>query len=137
MARITNNFPKIANGLRGKASKIVEATAHNIETGAKESMAEPKSGRMYGTHRASAPGEAPAIDTSQLVNSGLVEKQGDLSAIISFTAEGEDGYPYSIMLEFGGGGPESPTQSARPYLTPAVEAERRNFTEAMKRIFNL
>ncbi len=46
--------------------KGLEATTDKGKDAVLESMAGPKSGRVYGTHQASAPGETPAIDTGDL-----------------------------------------------------------------------
>ena len=65
---------KLAEAGRGKAlAEAAMAGAFTVETFAKLSMGENKTGPMYDTHRASAPGEAPAIDTGALVNSILSE----------------------------------------------------------------
>jgi hypothetical protein len=74
----------------------------------------PKTGRVYRsgnvTHRASAPGEAPATDTGRLANSIVYERIGLIAAKVSSRL------PYATYLEFG-------TQriAPRPAWTPAVE----------------
>ena len=124
MAKIVNNFPKIVGGLRKKAGLIVEATLHNIEARSKASMAAPKSGRFYGSHQASAPGEAPAVDTSNLINSHGVEMTSETAGIVYVTAE------YAPGLEFG-----TRRIAPRPFLTPATEGERANFNNALRKIY--
>ena len=70
----------------------------------------PKTGRRYGRHRASAPGEAPANDTGFLAGSMKIEvtqkMQVDLRALA----------PYAIHLEYG-----TVNMAARPFLRPAAE----------------
>lgn len=74
---------------------VVKGAAY-IEGQLKTSMAEPKSGKRYGDHIASAPGESPAIDSSNLVNSivTLIEANS-LEAKIGTPVE------YSLFLEEG------------------------------------
>lgn len=66
----------------------------------------------YKVHRASAPGEAPAIDTGHLVNSFRVRMKDRTTAIVEVRAE------QAAALEFGTG-----RIAARPYLRPALEKE--------------
>lgn len=55
----------------------------------------PKTGRIYGTHQASAPGEAPAADTGTLAGSITVDRS-EKEVILSAQA------PYAAVLEHGG-----------------------------------
>ena len=125
--KLVNKFPLISAEMRRNAGQAVRATALRIETTAKESMAGPKSGRIYprssGEHQASAPGEAPAIDTGALVNSVGMEMVSSLTAQVGTDKE------YGLYLEYG-----TARVAARPWLTPAVEQERDGFVEAMRRI---
>lgn len=72
------------------------------------------SGRKYGRHQASAPGEAPATDTGTLVNSAETEIQKDnknqIFGILSFIAL------YARWLEFG-----TRFMAARPFLLPSLD----------------
>jgi len=81
-----------------------------MQSGMRESVA---TGNLYGNHRASAPGQAPAIDTGRLVGSGFatgVEKDGlDYVVKVGFNAE------YAIYLERG-----TDRMAARPFIAPAV-----------------
>lgn len=78
------------------AARIVGETALETEADIKTAMAEPKSGRVDKrkgrTHQASAPGEAPAIDTGLLVNSINTETE-ELIAEIGTNVE------YAPVLE--------------------------------------
>jgi hypothetical protein len=79
-------------------------------------------------HQASAPGEAPASDTGLLANSIQTEMRGDLSADVVVGAE------YGAALEFGSlDGRIAP----RPFLAPAVEAEREEFERGIARAIEL
>lgn len=86
-------------------------------------MAEPKSGRTYGSHVASAPGEAPAIDTGALASSIQVELNG-LSAVVGTNQE------QSALLEFGG-----VKVAARPAWEPAFGDAEPDFRRRLERIF--
>jgi hypothetical protein len=120
-ARLTHNrFPEIAEKLPREAAKITEKTALRIEETAKTSMAGPKSGRMYGAHQASAPGESPAIDTSNLANSIGTEAMGGASHMVYAGTE------YALSLEFG-----SPRVAPRPFLGPAASQEEPEFLREM------
>lgn len=118
----TNSLPSLSAGMTARVSKVVKATAQAVVAGAKERMAEPKSGRAYGTHRASAPGEAPAIDTGNLAGSFEIEEQQvGLRAVITVGGE------YGPHLEFG-----TVHMAPRPFLTPALEEAAPGFVEAIK-----
>jgi len=98
--------------IRGEAIK-------SIQTG-------PKSGRIYEkynprrTHQASAPGQAPASDTGNLVSQIIVRpKNPDEVAV-------ESNALYSIFLEFG-----TSKMLARPFLFPATERSRPKIIQAV------
>lgn len=71
----------------------------------------PKTGRMYGKHQASAPGEAPATNTGKLIKSITWEtsRQG-------LIAEVGSPLPYASFLEDG-----TRKMDPRPWLQPAYE----------------
>jgi HK97 gp10 family phage protein len=98
---------------------IVRGTAQNIRSHAIKSIQRGvKSGEVYEkyspkrTHRASAPGQAPATDTGRLANSINAEIDGKTAEIVADTE-------YAAWLEFG-------TQNIepRPFMVPAMEKER-------------
>src|SRR5690625_5787648 len=68
---------------------------------------------FYKTHTASAPGDAPNIDTGRLINSLNVTRSGSTSAEVLANVE------YAAYLELG-----TRNMAARPFMTPAVEQER-------------
>lgn len=73
----------------------------------------PKTGIIYGDHQASAPGEAPADWTGQLVASGHTRyNRTALMGEVVFSA------PYALHLEYG-----TEKMEPRPYLRPAFMAE--------------
>jgi HK97 gp10 family phage protein len=63
------------------------------------------------------------VDTGLLRNSIQSEMEGDLTGVV-FTAVN-----YSVFVEYG-----TSRQSSQPYMTPALEAERHNFVQAMQNI---
>ena len=72
-----------ARGMR-KAGTIIIKEMRRLMVG------EPKSGRLYGRHRASAPGEPPASHTGRLVKSfgAKVERTAD-KVVLTITFEDE------------------------------------------------
>ena len=72
------------------------------------------------SHRASAPGQAPATDTGRLVSSISQERTGHAEAEVGSTVE------YSKFLEFG-----TRDMDERPWLRPAVKKAGKNFEERM------
>lgn len=122
VARLTHNrFPEIAAKLPREAAKITKKTALRIEETAKTSMAGPKSGRMYGAHQASAPGESPAIDTSTLANSIQTEPESGAVHVVH-TGDVES----AAHLEFG-----TVHMAPRPFLGPAASQEEPEFLREM------
>jgi hypothetical protein len=96
--------------------QAVQATGLEVLTDIKKRIQRgPKTGRTYlrGTvsHRASAPGEAPATDTGALVSSVAYSKVNELTAQI------ESRLPYATFLEFG-----TVNMDPRPSWQPSVDA---------------
>ena len=122
------HFGEIGASMAREIDVVCENTALDIQARAQMAiMNPPKSGRIYRrgnvAHQASAPGEAPATDTGNLVNSAYTKKLGDSDYETGFTAE------YAAALEFG-----TAKIEPRPYLRPAVEAVKKAFLDAIKRI---
>jgi HK97 gp10 family phage protein len=115
-------FQEIVKGggqlIRGEAIK-------SIQTGS-------KSGVMYQMynprreHRASAPGEAPASDTGNLVSKIIVkQKSKDITNV-------ESNADYSAYLEYG-----TSKMEARPFMLPAFEKSKKPIINAVfKRVKN-
>lgn len=106
--------------LADKIEKAVQdglmAIALNAQSYAQQSVLKgPKTGRLYKrgsvTHRASAPGEAPANDTGFLVQTIRAEPiEGEVAARLIADA------PYAISLEKG-----TTKMEPRPFIGPAGE----------------
>jgi HK97 gp10 family phage protein len=128
---VDNRLAAMIGPIALKADQLVERTAQHVVSHMKISMASPKHGRTYGRgaskysmhsgqkiatafrfHRASAPGEAPAIDTGHLVNSIQIEKTGQAQRTITV------GAGYALALELG-----TRRMAARPSMRPALEKE--------------
>lgn len=131
-----NHLPQITSEMSAMLGKIVEKIAGDLEAGVKDQMAAKKSGRIYRkgslyniktrkameyrTHQASAPGEAPAIDYGQLVNSIQIKAETPLTYIVSTNVS------YAMPLEYG-----SRKMAARPVWRPEAEKQRKIFVEAI------
>lgn len=115
-----NRFAAIAGRLPGAVMDAVMESAHDVEGVIKASMAEPKTGELYGSHRASAPGEAPAMDTGTLAASIQVDPTGATSAAVSTNQD------YAVHLEYG-----TVNMAARPAWVPAAEQVRPRFLQRL------
>lgn len=111
-------FDRLGDVGRREAGRAVEATAQKVRTDAIRAIQRgQKSGRIYRrggdmnlstTHRASAPGQAPATDTGALVRS--INARGR-----SVSWEVFSPLSYSYWLEYG-----TLHMAARPFLHPAL-----------------
>jgi hypothetical protein len=122
---VSNRLPNVKAATVREVGKEVRKTTLLVEGGAKTRiMTGPKTGRVYKvsktgkSHQASAPGEAPATDTGNLVNSIQSEFEGKLKGVVNVAAE------YAEVLEFGSADGKL---ARRPYLTPAAEEQREDF----------
>jgi HK97 gp10 family phage protein len=124
VARVTN-----AKGIRAALREVDEATrraavgaledgADEIASRAKELILDPpKTGRVYsggkgfGTHQASAPGEAPASDTGNLVGLIGVDRVDVTRLRVAIFSSAK----YSAALEFG-----TSKMAPRPFLRRAL-----------------
>lgn len=119
---LKSNIPQLMSDVRARASSLVRDTALEIEVAAKTSMTEPKSGRIYGKHQASAPGQSPAIDEGDLVKS-LATEVTDTSAVVGSTDK------KSVWLELG-----TSRIAPRPSLEPASEGVKDEFERGLKEL---
>jgi hypothetical protein len=104
------NQAEFARAVTKGVHPTVKEVAFAIEAAMKLSMTGQKSGREYKrhgrTHIASAPGEAPAVDTGFLINSIQTDIKSETEAVITIGAE------YAATLEF---------QKNRPFVRPAID----------------
>lgn len=122
----SNRFGEIARALPRAASAVVRATAEAIVADIQQGMTGPHSGRLYGDHQASAPGEMPAVDISNLITGLQMEGEpGETEATVYVTAEA------AVHLEYGA--PLAHLEP-RPFMTPAAERARPAFVRGMERL---
>tara|TARA_Y100001937_G_C6873274_1_gene221552 strand:- start:37 stop:447 length:411 start_codon:yes stop_codon:yes gene_type:complete len=106
--RYAKTLEKSVKDAIGVAGNLVRNTAiTSIQTGA-------KSGRRYGKHTASAPGQAPATDTGFLQNNIILNIEAT-----GLVANVESRAKYSVFLEFG-----TTKMKARPFMFPALEQNK-------------
>ena len=108
-------FQEIVKGggqfIRGEAIK-------SIQSGAKSGIVYEKYNPRR-SHRASAPGEAPASDTGNLVSKIMVkQKTKNITNVVSNAN-------YSAFLEYG-----TSKMQPRPFMLPAFEKSKKPITEA-------
>ena len=122
---VKNDVGKIAAELRRKAKSAAMKAALDTRREINDRMSDSKSGRIYKRsekiHQASAPGQAPAIDTGLLANSIQARAYGRDGAMIYTNTE------YAEVLELGG-----KHILPRPFMRPAVEKIAPKFLAAMK-----
>ena len=133
MLSITAVIPDLSRFTRDVTDRVDAAVAETALAAAndvKASMLAEKSGALYRrgkvTHQASAPGEAPAVDTRQLVGSIVTERLAPMRHAVNANTE------YAIHLEYG-----TRNMAPRPFMRPALERSRDLFvekvSEALKR----
>jgi len=110
---VYNNIPEILEQYEAGIKNVITKTLSDIAVISKESMwGTSKTGRIYARgdkyHQASAPGEAPAVDIGNLVNSIQIENQGLKGWVYTVV-------DYSVPLEYG-----SVRMAARPFFGPAA-----------------
>lgn len=110
IVKIKDDTPELMQKVQAAISRFVRKGAAYIKGQLKVSMAEPKTGRQYGKHRASAPGESPAVDSSNLT--------GLITMLFPSTLEAKVGTPveYARYLEDGTG-----RMKPRPLWAKTVE----------------
>ena len=126
---VFNNLPKLPGAVKQAVGKEVRRAGLDIEGQAKLNIQQsPASGRIYTLsnpsrkHQASAPGEPPATDLGDLVNSIAFKMVGELTGVV------EVGSDHGAVQEFGG-----KNMAARPYLGPAVQQVLPSFEANIRR----
>jgi phage gpG-like protein len=113
--------------------KLVRRHAEQSRLQMRASMKEPKTGNRYLGKSgrfiiASAPGEAPAIDTGALFNSIKV-KYSDNGLTAEVGTFGD--IPYSRRLELGGSDRRGVYIAPRPYVAPVFEKQSSLFISSI------
>ena len=86
--------------------------------------------RRTAPHRASAPGEAPATDSGDLIDSIFILPTSSTSIVVGTLN------PVGTWMEFGTPNAKFPIK-ARPWLNPAFEANRKKIVKNMMKAVNL
>jgi hypothetical protein len=112
--KATPALRKLRKAIPPSLKKTIESIAKDVRNTAMASMLQPKHGIVYrkGTlteHRASAPGEAPASDTGDLLNSITVASRRNYTDVGSEKLHG-------LFMEKG-----TKRVKKRPYLAPALK----------------
>lgn len=134
MSRITGRLKRsgatrrVMPHLRTAVDKAVQTTAFLAANDAKTSVQTgAKTGRIYKrgnkTHQASAPGQAPATDTGNLVSKIRAEKIGFAkSDVVAGTNHASD-------LEFG-----TSKMAARPFMRPSIDKNKIKLNAELRKI---
>lgn len=119
----SNRLRNISEQMKSRVRDIARKAALDTKSHAIRLMKGPKHGLVYRrgkkVHQASAPGEAPAIDTGKLANSIQTDSFGQMGAMVFTDTE------YGAILEFA---------MNRPFMGPAVEEVREGFLRAVERV---
>jgi len=105
-----------------RVSQFLDGEAEEMVNGIKQSIQDHSSGRRYGKHIASLPGDPPNVDEGRLINSYTWERDGKYVRYIGTDVE------YAPMLELG-----TSKMSPRPHVGPEVERERQRIGGNAKR----
>ena len=118
---------------RGNVQRAVELTTSAVWRKARKRMRGPKSGRQYRiggrTHRASALREGPAIFSRRLIRS-IFKRTAGLGGQVGSEEE------RASWLEYGALRPGGNLLERRPWLRPAVNAERKPWFRRLRRALN-
>lgn len=93
--KIDNKIPELFQKLEAAVSRFVQTSAAGIGEAAKTAMGGPRSGRLYGSHQASAPGEPPASRSGKYLSSIEVLEGSSLEAKVGASVS------YAPILEYG------------------------------------
>lgn len=130
---IVNLVPAFLTALEIAVGEAVGLTGEEVADAMRDEMQAQKSGEVHGSHRASAPGEAPATLRGDLMGTIKSEMVGPTSADVS---AGDASTQYLVEdLEFGSpGGMIAP----RPLVLPAAELAKgllkQNVTTAVQSV---
>jgi HK97 gp10 family phage protein len=114
-AELTKIINQAENLVYDGSVYMAEEMKKSISSGA-------KSGKKYGNHTSSAPGQSPANWTGKLLKSIKVQKSKGM-AFVYVTAK------YAEFLEFG-----TSKMRARPFIIPAFIKTKKMIQDKLKRI---
>ena len=105
--------------VKGGGQLIRAEAVRSIQSGAKSGIVYEKYNPRR-SHRASAPGQAPASDTGNLVSKIRVKQKNQNTTIVESSAD------YSAFLEYG-----TSKMQPRPFLFPAFIKSKEKITQAV------
>ena len=109
--------------LFNNADKVVVDSANSLAKEMKKRIRSgAKSGKTYGNHTSSAPGQSPANWTGELVNSISAISEGKNSKVIVNAN-------YAEFLELG-----TSKMRPRPFIVPSIQKVKKDLAEKLKRI---
>ncbi len=111
--------PDFQEVVKGGAQQIRGEAIKSIQTGAKSGIVYEKYNPRR-THRASAPGQAPASDTGNLVSKITIRQDGKDKTNVESNAD------YSAFLEYG-----TSKMEPRPFMLPAFEKNKKPIINAV------
>ena len=120
--QIKDNKAELLNLLNKAENLVSESSTYMAEEMKKSISSGAKSGRKYGNHTSSAPGQSPANWTGELLRSIKVQRDKNKS-FVYITAK------YAEFLEFG-----TSKMRARPFIMPAFIKTKRYIQDRLKRI---
>jgi len=131
---VLDNLLRLSIDMRKQIAGQIEDTANEVRNNAIKSMArEEKTGTLHtnrganlGDHQASAAGEAPAVDTGNLIGSINIKVQGVRLRAFVFTP-----VEYGLYLEFG-----TAAIAPRPWLRPALAKAEEKYRESIQKAFD-
>lgn len=112
IAALFKDADKVASD---SANSLAKEMKKRITTGA-------KSGKTYGNHTSSAPGQSPANWTGELVNSISAINEGKNSKVIVNAN-------YAEFLELG-----TSKMRARPFILPSIQKVKKDLAQKLKGI---
>jgi hypothetical protein len=92
---VEDHTPELFQKLEAAVSRFITSSAEAIAASARDKMKGSRSGRFYGTHRASAPGESPASFSGRYIGSIAVINKSSLETKVGASV------PYAPILENG------------------------------------
>lgn len=123
ISRAVEKLARTSSAISGAINTALFVGGLKVEEEAKKSIQQGnKTGRTYQrgsiTHKASAPGQAPATDTGRLVNS--IKTDNDEARGVVTVSAGAGLVDYVSSLEFG-----TKNMAARPFMKPALKKAMR------------
>lgn len=107
--------------LFNESDKVIDDTADALAKEMKRRiLTGAKSGRRYGSHTSSAPGQSPANDTGALVNSISVEKKNKNADVIIDK-------DYAEFLELG-----TSKMRPRPFIIPSLQKVKKDLANKLR-----